>query len=112
MERETAESIDRLHMEFPDRDEGWAKEKLLEEAYEVVFTDSEVDRCELMDEMADIQITLRLIQMIANVSDEELDAVTNRKVGELHERIAHTRDRQRRFGGTFDQHYESSKGHL
>lgn len=109
MERETAEAIDRLHMEFPPRDEAWAKAKLLEEAHEVVFTDSEVDRCELIAEMADIQITLRLIQMLANIDDDELEAVTQRKVGELHGRIEDTRSRQHRFGGSFDDHYPHVK---
>ena len=112
MERETERAIDELHDRFPDRTETWAKEKLLEEAHEVVFTDSEVDRCELIAEMADVHITLRLIQMLAGITDEELDATTNRKVGELHERIDHTRNRQHQFGGSFDDHYESSKGHL
>lgn len=109
MERETERAIDRLHEEFPDRDEKWAKEKLLEEAHEVMFTDSEVDRCELMTEMADIQITLRLIQMVAGISDEEMEAVTNRKIGVLHERINDTKNRQHRFGGSFDDHYPKSK---
>lgn len=110
MERETNEAIDRLHAEFPDRDEKWAKEKLLEEAHEVIFTDSEVDRCELISELADVHITIRLIQDIAAISDEELEAVTMRKVGELHERINDTRRRQHEFGGSFDDHYPHVKG--